>query len=182
MAVREQGSARTEADIAFNRREWYIQRAAWAVMVLVLVAAAFGVFGKGAVSRATLRADGLVVSYERFARHGASEQLTVTVMPQEPRAVSAAPAAPAELEQSRNRVRIWLSRQFVDGIEMVGVSPEVESSSASSERVTYEFLPPNATQPTVITFSFRPEGYWRKRLRVGVEGGPTVEASRFVYP
>lgn len=179
MAVREQGSARTEGDTAFNRREWSIQRAAWAVMVLVLVAAAFGVFGRGAVSRATLRADGLVVSYERFARHGASEQLTVTVMPQEPRA---APAPAAELGQSRDRVRIWLSRQFVDDIEMVGVSPEVESSSASSERVTYEFLPPTATQPTVITFSFRPEGYWRKRLRVGVEGGPTVEARRFVYP
>ncbi|MDQ6718742.1 MAG: hypothetical protein M3Z17_10420 [Gemmatimonadota bacterium] len=37
-------------DMNFQRRTWMVQRVGWAIMILVCIAALFGVFGKGPLS------------------------------------------------------------------------------------------------------------------------------------
>lgn len=162
-----------EADIPFTRREWYVQRVAWAGMALVLAAGLLGGFGRGPMSSASVRAGGLVVEYERFPRHGAPEQLRIRVEPGAARTSGSGPEA--------GLVRVWLPRHLVDRVEMSAISPEPESAATSSERVTYAFRAA-PSRPTVVSFRFRPDGYWLRRLQVGVEGGPTVEATQFIYP
>lgn len=46
-------------DLPFQRREWAVQRIAWAAMAAVLTAALLGLFGSGPVSDAVVETDEL---------------------------------------------------------------------------------------------------------------------------
>jgi hypothetical protein len=61
-----------DEDLAFQRREWKIQRVGWGAMALVIIAALLGVFGTGPLSNATLEREGLRLEYERFCRFAAA--------------------------------------------------------------------------------------------------------------
>lgn len=50
--IRRVGELEIEEDLDFQRRMWRLQQIGWALLVLVVVAALLGLFGKGPLSRA----------------------------------------------------------------------------------------------------------------------------------
>ncbi len=150
-----------------ERRVWVFERTGWAVMALLLVATAAGLFGSsGLLPPVTARsADGLEVRYSRFQRHAAKTELQVTI--------------PAQVES----VQFWLSRPFIESYEILLISPEPETAQTSLDRVVYTFRAQSPGEPAAVTFTLEPARYGRYTGAAGLgEDGPPLRIRPFVYP
>lgn len=158
-----------ERDASFQRREWLIQRVGWVAMTAVLAAALAGLLGDGPLSHAVAgeRGGALWIEYQRFGRWQAPEEMHVHL---------------GAGQAKGGRARIWLDRDFVERLEIDGVTPPPAAVEARADRATYEFLAPEEGGDLEITFNVKPQHWGRKHGRIGVEGGPAVAMSELVYP
>jgi len=79
MSQQRVGSLEIVQDMTFQRRAWVVQRIAWVVMLLIVVAAVLGLFATGPLSGTTAKTDDgvLTIEYGRFARHDAQTDLLI---------------------------------------------------------------------------------------------------------
>lgn len=163
------GDLEIDQDLAFQAREWRLQRVAWSVMGLIIVAAMLGLFGTGPLSAATAGdAEGsLAVEYQRFVRHDG--RTTVTVLVGEGQAVG-------------DQVEVWVAADYLDGFEVRGVSPEPEEVRSEGGGLIYEFAVGDPTQRVEVTFSLQPRRMGRLTGEIGVPGGQTVTFGQLSYP
>jgi hypothetical protein len=166
------GEMEVGQDLEFQRRSWWWQRVGWALMVLTLVAALLGLFGSGgllAAAEAGGRGSALWVEYNRFGRLDA-EDTTLRV----------------HLEQGAasggGLVRLWLSREYLEGVVIRTITPEPESVEAGPDRFTYVFRASDPSRPVVLTFHLEPDRMGRLPGQIGLEGGQTISFSQFIYP
>jgi hypothetical protein len=159
----------TGHDIEFERREWKVQRVAWVVMTLIIVAAAVGLFGNGVFAEADkTAADGSVrVDYHRIARHHQPRTLAVDVSPQ---------------FVAGGEIRIWLGKEYVNELGLQNIIPEPESTEIEPDRVVYTFTAGEGEGPFTITFYYESDGVWRQTGRLGVVDGAEITFSQFVFP
>jgi hypothetical protein len=159
------------AALAHQRRVWRVQRVAWALMALLVLAALLGLTGSGPLSRRSVTsADGAVrVEYERFLRRGATTTLRIHARPNEREAAGLA---------------VWVVRSYLEDVTIQGVQPPPERVQASHDRVTWSFQlsaqDPGA--PTTVTIHLVPEAIGRLRAVVGPDARPGLEFSQWVYP
>ena len=130
-ATEQRGRLEILLDPAFQRREWVIQRIAWVLMGVILLAALLGLFGDGPLSHASARSpDGRIrVAYERFLRNHAPGEFSVFV---EPGAVDA-----------DGRVRVWLARDYLESVRLKEVVPAPEAVAVAPERTLWTFHVPH---------------------------------------
>ena len=154
-------------DLAFQQRDWKVQRIGWIAMLLMILAALTGAFGHGPLGRAEAgRVGGLRVQYERLTRHGSSSYLRIHL-----------PAI-----QGPGEARVWLDRRYADGVRIESIVPEPESVELTPERVMYTFRLGPGAQAARITFDVTPMAMWSKTATLGLEGGEMLTFSQFVYP
>lgn len=156
-------------DMNFQKREWVVQRIAWGVMALTVIAALIGVFGYGPVSHATATdpTGKLRVEYQRFGRLDAAAELTVRL-------------DPALIEG--DRVEVWIDRGFIDEQQIDGITPEPSEVEPGEERCTFIFPAPRGGDGAQIVFHFAPQKAGRYTGRVGTPSGPALSLGQFVYP
>jgi hypothetical protein len=162
-------------DPAFTRREWMVQRVAWAASLLVLLAALCGLLGDGPASRASVSAGELRVEYERFTRRLATADLVVRV---------GDTSADAERRGHPERRGVWLDADYVEAVEVQRVTPTPGQVVSSGDRVVYLFVVetgPEAKAPSVA-FALRPRRAGMQHARVGLVDGPAVTLRQVVYP
>jgi hypothetical protein len=155
-------------DLPFQRREWLAERAAWAVMALLIAAALLGLFGTGPLSRTMAgdEAGPLWLEYERFARLLAPASLRLHLGPGAGR---------------DGTVRVWIDRRYVDSLELQQVTPQPDSMELSGERLILAFRQAERGA-TVITFNTRPTRFGSLSGQVGLIDGPSLQLRQFVYP
>jgi hypothetical protein len=167
---RKIGSIEIAQDLAFQRRSWTVQRIGWAAMVLISVAALFGLCGGGPLSSARLGPAGspLRADYERFLRLDAPAKLTLYVG-----AAAIRPDSTAE---------VWLDRAWLADMEVRSITPEPEQTITSAGRVVYTFrLDPSSTAAR-ITYRLVTHSLGPVTGRVGLSNGPSYSFSQFSYP
>jgi hypothetical protein len=160
-----------EEDIAFQRRSWRVQRVAWAVMALILLAGLLGVFGSGPLSQATASMPGvLAVEYQRFARYDTPDTLSIRLEP-------AATGGPA--------VRVGLDRAYLDHSKIDSMVPPPARVHGAGDRLVYEFPIAEPGRPLTITLALEPQqiGIVHGRVTLERDGGvETVSFRQLVYP
>lgn len=160
-----------QEDIAFQRRSWQVQRVAWGLMALMLLAGLLGVFGSGPLSHATAAVPGLVrVEYQRFARYDTPDTLTIHLEP-------GATAGP--------QVRVGIDRQYLDHSKIDSVLPPPRRVHAAGDRLVYEFDVAEPGRPLMIAFLLEPQQIGRLLGRVTLEreaAMDTVSFTQLVYP
>ncbi len=163
------GDLQVAQDLDFQQRSWRFQRIGWTIFSLILLAAFAGLLGGGPLSAATAGGENepLEVQYGRFARHHAPTQIKVML---QPGAVSG------------DEAHIWIDSQYLDGVELQAIVPEPESVEAEPDRMTYVFKVNQGDRPTNITFNVMPERAGVRNVRVGLDGGPTLNFRQIVYP
>jgi len=161
-----------EQDLRFQRWEWRLERVGWAALAAVAVAAMLGLFGGGPLGRQSAASDdgGVSVEFDRMLRCQAEARLRVTI---------AAPPKPVRGSAGRE-VAVWLSREYLDAVELQRVVPDAARESAGADGTTFEFHIAR-DQPADITFDFQPRnsGPLKALLRAG---GGEVAWRQFVYP
>jgi hypothetical protein len=167
--VQRVGTLEVAQDLEFQRRSWTVQRIGWVVMALVIVAALLGLFGPGPLSSATAGEQGgaLWAEYRRFGRYASPSTLRIHL------GTGAARDGEA---------RVWLSREYLEGVRIQHITPEPDSVEAGLDRITYAFRVAEPGQPVAVTFHLELQQIGPTTGRVGLPDGPSLTFSQFVYP
>lgn len=157
-------------DLAYQHREWVVQRIGWVIIALVIVAALLGLTGSVGPFAAAhkVATDGSIeISYTQLERHHAPADLVIEVGPGFAEA---------------NEVRLWLGADYAHSLGVQSIVPEPDSVELAPERVTYVFTVVEGEGPLEITFSYEHDGFWKQEARLGLENGTPVEFSQFIFP
>ncbi|HEY5800017.1 MAG TPA: hypothetical protein VIT92_07340 [Burkholderiaceae bacterium] len=155
-----------ETDEKLEHREWAVQRVAWTLLVLLMIAIALGLFGRGgALSDATVAAPGggYHMDYQRFVRSHAPDVLRVRA------------ATPGE------QFAIRLDRGYLHDIALQQVHPAPARVVADAGGTTFHFHT-QAGGSIEANFHYAPEKIGPLRGTLAVGGGAPQYFSQFVYP
>lgn len=168
MALHQVGDLEINEDLEFEHRSWQVQRVAWAILGLVVLAALLGLLGGGgplSVARAG-QGSPLEITYARFARHNNPVEMAVRLRPG---------AAPGD------EARLWISSAYLDAVKIERIEPEPAQVVLGADRVTYVFRQ-GAGEGGRVVLHIMPQHVGRHEARVGLEGGPEHTLSQIVYP
>jgi hypothetical protein len=156
-----------EERLDFHRRNSLVQRIAWCLLALLLIAALLGVFGAGGVfaEARVIGEGGVELRYDRFARRSASSTLLLRL--------GEAGAG--------SQVRVRLARAFIERAQIDSVTPEPQRVETDTDGVTYVFAAGRAPSAPV-RFDLKLERSGRYRDQVVLEPGGTLELRQFIYP
>jgi len=161
------GDLELDQDLAFERRQWTVQRVGWWLMLLAVVLGLLGLFGTGPLSSATARGDGVTVDYERFVRRHGEGELTIAIAP----------------NQAQNgQVEVWLADAWLDAVTIEGISPEPASQHPSGDRQVYVFEVADPARPFTVRIDYRPQEMGRLPAELGIGSGEGLDVFQFSYP
>ncbi|HSH31238.1 MAG TPA: hypothetical protein VK963_01075 [Candidatus Saccharimonadales bacterium] len=137
--VQQINSIQVGEDLAHQGLFWKIERAGWAVLLLVLMGALLGYSGAGGpLNQAVAQTEGLELEYDRFMRQLAPSQLKVKL-------------APASAET----VSFSLSQDYLDQLQIQNITPQPDSITATGDKLQYQFAATPGSSLTV-TFDIQP--------------------------
>ncbi len=165
--VERVGELELEQDPDFQRLDWRAQRAGWALMFLIVVAAASGLLGRGPLAKATIAPAGstLRVEYHRLIRHGTEERLTLRL----------GARAPGD-------ARVTLDSTLLSSIEIRRVTPRPTRVEAIPGGAAYTFALSGASAPRTILIDYVSDRYWRRAGTLALDDQPPVPLSLFIFP
>lgn len=168
--IRGEGEIQLDEDRDFQQREWRGQRIGWAVMLLIVLAALLGLFGRGPLARATIGGEGdpVRLRYDRLTRHSSPAVLDIRLG--------------AGVADEDGEVRLWLEREYMREMQVEEIAPEPESMEASENGIVYVFRVADRRRPTRVTFRIQPRGYWLQSGGVGLAGREPLRFRQFVFP
>jgi hypothetical protein len=163
------GDLEIDQDLGYEKAAWKVRRAGSGLMIAIVLAALSGLFGTGPLSHTVTGGPSspLRLEYGRFERFTSPSQLKVHLGP------AATPGREA---------RVWISRQYLQGLKLESVIPEPREVEAGADRLVMIFPLAEPGRGTSIELEFQPQKAGLVRGRVGVEGGPSVPFRQFVYP
>lgn len=163
------GDLEIDQDLAFQEREWRAERVGWVVLVVVMVVALGGLFGKGPLSWTTVTTPGgaLRVSYERFGRRGGPQELTVRA-----RARSA----------ERGSWHVEVSRDYLASLEVTSITPQPDATGTVEGAVRYRFAQAAPDADLEVVLAVTPRAVWSQRGEVRLAGGRPARVSQFFFP
>lgn len=152
-------------DMGLQRVTWRVERAGWAVLAMVTLAALLGAFSEGPLSSTTVTgADGrLEVHYDRFAHHDAGMRMEIVLR-----------------EDAARQAIIRLSPSLTRGFSIETIRPAPAEESGGPGGHTYVFKPTDG--PLRIQIDLRPRERWFLRGEIATADGPPAAVTMFVYP
>jgi hypothetical protein len=163
------GDMEVGQDMAYQRREWLVERIGWIVMATVVLAALLGLLGRGPLSSAERgdHAGTLRLEYERFLHYRDQSTLTVTI-----------DAGSPDAEQ----VRLWLSRSYLETMRPLKITPAPEREEIGGERQVFVFRRADRDVPVRVIFHVEPDDFGSVSGKLGIDGGAALDFWQFVYP
>ncbi len=165
--IQRVGSLEIDQDLDFERRQWSVQRAAWVLFLVILLAGLAGLMGEGPLSGVEASNGSLTVQYDRFVRAHALTQIDVKL----------SPAA-----TSAGQVTLWLSQDYLEKFELQGVMPEPAEMALANDKVLLRFVTDSPAQPVTVIASLEPTSPGAAPGAIGVVDGPEIDINQFVYP
>lgn len=141
----------------FQRRYWLFERVGWTVLILVIAAAAAGIFAGGPLSAATATGAAVSAHYERFARRGVDTQLIVTL-------------------PAHSILRV----QGAEGFDVAAVEPRPATVRSDRGGLAYDFAA--GDDGATVTFRLTPRHWGMQHLRLAADAGAPATLDILVYP
>lgn len=154
-------------DLDFQRRWWRFEKAAWLVLLIVLIADALGLFGRGWLARTERHtADGtLRVQYERIERAGTPSEITIHF-------------GPSAIHDQQ--VRLFSDETIVKELGAQRIIPQPTRSEIGLGGITYTFSAIGS--PATASISLQPSFPGIHHMELGVPGSEPIRASILVLP
>jgi hypothetical protein len=165
---KHRGELEIDEDIQLESTNWKVQRVAWVIMALVIIAALLGFTGDGGIGnlqslKAGDSAEGLEVEYERFLRRSAPAEIKVKLAP----------------STSDSLTDLHLSKDFYEKLQIDKVVPEPSEVYTHERGITYRFT--TANEPFAVTFYLTPKGMGSLPLHFSTNERK-VAITQFIYP
>lgn len=153
-----------DEDLAFQERQWRVERLGWALLAALLLVAALGLFGGGWVG--TRRsAGGLEVSAPRFAHRTASQQLSVSF--------------PASGERE---VELRVDRSITRKLRVDRILPAPTVERLEPDATVFVFSTRPGSGRLAVTFHLAGTSMGVVSGKVAVRGEPPVRLWQLLYP
>lgn len=167
--VHRQGDLDISQNMDVQWRIWKMQRMGWGIMALAILSILLGLTGRGPLSNASAGQTGapLRLEYERFGRYEAPTSLRIHL---------------GSTLAKTDKIRLWISRDYMEKVRIDHVSPEQESVKAQPDKFVYEFELSSPQSPTIITIRLKPQKVGILKGQVGVEKARTLSFQHFIYP
>jgi hypothetical protein len=167
--IRRIGELDIDQDMDLQRKDWKFQHTGRFVMLLLIIAALLGAFGRGWLAKAEIgaREEPLRMEYSRIARHRSSDILKFYLAP--------------HVAQS-GKARLWLKRDYLEGLNIEDICPEPETVEADKDGWIYEFVIAEPAQPTEVVFHIKPDAIGLRSGAVGLMGQKRHAFTQFVLP
>ena len=168
MAKQKQANGlEVDDDMNFQVKEWRVERFGWIIMVLLALAGLLGLFGDGPLANARANTGPVEVEYERFERLLSPAHVVVQVAPE---------------AVQNDEVRLYITRELLDALQVQDISPQPESMELSPDRVLYIFKVKDPSAPMRIRFDMETARAGSHSGQIGIENGAMVEIRQFIYP
>lgn len=164
--VHRVGDLEIDDDPAFSRVSWVVKRVGWALMLLLVAAAAVGLFGEGPLSDTRKRAGDHWIRYERFGRLQAPVRIEVHPGPSAVR---------------DGVVEIGFDGELVGRVEIESVTPAPLEGGIGEDTYLYRFAAPAEINPPPVLFRVSPHTIGRLDGTVFV-GDEAIALETFVFP
>lgn len=168
-------SLQESLDNRFLGRQRVVQRAAWVLMLLVILAALAGFLGTSPLATELVEVEQDGARYElekpRFTRYQHAERMHLRVE---------APAAHGE------ELKVSFSADFVANNAVTGVTPDADGGGADADGSYYSFKVEDWSAPILLSFAYEPRKAFHAPGDVTVTAGESASArlaaDQFVYP
>lgn len=125
---------------AFQERWWRLERLAWVLMGLLIVAALCGLTGAGGpLSRGQVEAGNATIDYPRIARWQSAEDATIRFA-----------------SDATGEVDVLLSARFAEAFDVETVQPQPASAASTAEGHRLTFDLGTGAGSKIVTLSLRP--------------------------
>jgi len=153
------------SQMARMRWKWRLQHLGWAVIGLLVLAGAVGLFGSGPLSSTTRAANELTLEYDRFIRRGTPFTLKATI-----------PVPPGS-----TRAELSLPRDYLGSLRVLSIVPEPIQVVSGAELTKFLFAADPASDLLVVDLHAEPikAGMLDAEL---IAGGARLQFTQFVWP
>jgi hypothetical protein len=158
MTVKQSADTPKAANTLFQERVWIVQRIAWGLLVLFLIAALAGLTGQsGAFAHRQTAAGPAVVTYPAISRWQMADELQV------------------EFDTAADRAELILPQAFLDVFVIESIAPQPASAEAIAGGQRYVFDIGPGQGPKTVHFAIRasqPKLMIRPKIRA--DGNPAA--------
>lgn len=164
-ALQRVGDLEIAHDVEFQQKSWRVQRVGWIIMTLLIVGALLGVFGGEGLLNAVSageQGDALTLQHRRFERVLNLSHVQI------------------EVNGAQGEARVWISHDYLDSVQIDGITPQPEESIGGEGRTTFVFRVDGGNAR--ITFDVKPQRVGALSGQIGVEGGTIYDLQQFIYP
>ncbi len=164
------GNVEIDQDLEFQQRMWRAERIGWAVMAILLLCAALGMFGHGALSRTmALKGDLLTVEYQRFGRYQAPMEMRVYL---------------SAGSSQDHPLFFQLDRVFLMNVQITSIFPKPVTEQPIYDGVQFLFSPTRVKGEgsLVVTISYQPKQMGLLKAAVRGEETTSLSVTQFIYP
>jgi hypothetical protein len=151
---------------SFRRCEYLFERLGWALMGLILIGAAVGLFGKGWMSEASLQNDQFRMEYERFLHSNGHTTLRLEI--------------PVD-RQAEGVIAVAFPNSYLHRFRIERIVPEPESS-AHGDQTVFWFTVLKSGQPVTLLFRLEPQEIGKLNGTIHLNGENGYAFHQFVYP
>ena len=154
-------------NMRWQRIEWRIQHAGFALLLLIVLAGAAGLFSKGWLSnqRATSPDARLSVEYERFGRRESNMDLTLRLK-----------------QLSGDSYEVRLRGPQLDNIQLQTLQPQPDEAWSTGDSLMLRWHRRADQQEATVWIGTQPQDFGRYHLTVTLDETSSVRFSQFVYP
>lgn len=162
------GDLEINQDLNVQARMWRIQRVGWAIMLVIVLLALTGLFGRGPAGKTKAGDAGgpLWVEYERFERFQSSSVLRIHLLP----VTSPGPR------------QVWISNRYLSGVEIHRILPDPMVTKMSDDGLLFEVGTAGKAEAGVLTLYLQFQQMGALAGDVRSPGNAPVRIRQFVYP
>jgi hypothetical protein len=152
--------AEIEDEIGLHEKGWMVQRVGWVILLTLLTAASFGLFGSGVLSTKNITKNGTSVKFERFARF--ESRMTLEIYAQ----------------TNTGKIEILFPLSYFSSMELEKMHPGPSVQRVENRAVVYLF---SVSNEAVIKFHLTPQssGNVSTVIKINQEAFPI---EHFIYP
>lgn len=157
--------AEFRAEERFHRREWLVQRIAWGLLLLIIVAGLAGLFGSGPLSKQAKATASGTIEIDRFARRRASEEWRIR---------------PIQAAEEDSQLALRISSSFLERYEIAAIVPEPASTTIDGSDVVFVF--DAAAARGTVALHVEPEHIGLSEGSFALNDSEPLLIRQFVYP